>query len=182
MSFEIIDTKTIYQGRVFDVRLDRVRLPDGRLADLDIISHGEAVTLVPLDEEGNLWHLRQYRHPAQRDLLELPAGAIEEGETPIEGALRELREEIGMGAQHFQHIGGFFLAPGYSTEFMHVYLATGLYENPLPGDDDEFLQVEKLPVEQVYALAEQGAIQDAKSLAALLLARKHIRFGRGKNS
>lgn len=174
MGFETVKSEVVYQGRVFQVRREQVRLQNGNLTTLDIVDHPGAVTLLPLDGQGRLWLVRQYRHPASQELLELPAGAMEEGELPEACAFREVREEIGMSAGRLKKIGEFFLAPGYSTEYMYVYLATELRPDPLEADEDEFLSVEALPVAQVYRLAESGSIQDSKSLAALFLARPHF--------
>jgi ADP-ribose pyrophosphatase len=113
----------------------------------------------------------QYRHAAGKDLLELPAGTRDGDEPYEECAAREIREETGMQAGRLEKVGEFYLAPGYSTEFMVVYLATDLSPNPLEADEDEFLVVEKMPVKQALQLAEQGNMPDAKSLAALFLAR-----------
>jgi ADP-ribose pyrophosphatase len=172
--FEVVDSKITYRGRVLDVRQDRVRLPDGGTADLDVVAHSGAVTILPLDQEGQIWFVRQYRHAAGEMLLELPAGTLEEKEDPAECAGREVREETGMGAEHLRLLGEFFLAPGYSTEYMYVFLATGLFSAPLAADSDEYLSVERVPVQQVYQLALGGTIRDAKTLAALLLARPFL--------
>jgi ADP-ribose pyrophosphatase len=174
MDFETVSSEVVYQGRVFNVRRDHLRLPDGGLVKLDIVDHPGAVTMLPLDDEGRLWLVRQYRHSANRELLELPAGAMEAGEPPEACAYREVREEIGMSASQLVKVGEFFLAPGYSTEYMYVYLATGLKPDPLEADEDEFLIVETIPVAEVYRLAEEGVIQDSKTLAALFLARPHL--------
>lgn len=169
-----VKSTTIYTGRVFGVRQDQVRLPNGHVTQLDIVEHPGAVVLIPVDAQGNLWFVRQYRHATRKWLLEFPAGTLEAGED-IEGcAHRELREEIGMAAGKVQKIGEFYIAPGYSTEFLHIYLASDLHPAPLPGDEDEFIQVESLTVDQAYALAGQGSIPDAKTLAALLLARPYL--------
>jgi ADP-ribose pyrophosphatase len=174
MNFETVSSEVVHQGRVFEVRVDQVRLQDGSLTTLDIVDHPDAVTLLPLDEQGRLWLVRQYRHAARTELLELPAGAMEEGEPAEACAHREVREEIGMSAGQLEKVGEFFLSPGYSTEYMYVYLATGLQPDPLEADEDEFLSVETIPIAEVYRLAQEGRIQDSKSLAALLLARPHL--------
>src|SRR5262249_26461330 len=137
--------------------------------------HGGSVVLLPIDAEGNLLFVRQYRHAAGRELLELPAGTREADEPYEECAAREIREETGMQAETLVRIGSFYLAPGDSTEYMGVFLATGLKHNPLDPDEDEFLQVEKMPVREAYAMAERGDLPDSKSLAALLLAEPHLR-------
>jgi len=136
MKFETIHSEQMYQGRAFSVRQDRVRLPNEGETKLDIVEHVGAVTIMPIGENGNVWFVRQYRHAIGIEILELPAGTLEPGEPPEVCAERETREEIGMGAKKFQKIGAFYMAPGYSTEFMHVYLATNLFDAPLPGDKE----------------------------------------------
>jgi ADP-ribose pyrophosphatase len=174
MPFELIKSEILLQGRAFKIRRDTLKTPDGRETKLEIVDHGGSVVVVPLDHENNLLFVRQYRHAAGGDLLELPAGTRDEEEPFEECAAREIREETGMEAGKLQKVGKFYLAPGYSTEFMVVFLATDLKENPLQADDDEFLQVEKIPVKKAVEMAEQGEVPDAKSLAALLLARSHL--------
>ena len=174
MTFEVLSQETVYRGRVFDVRRESVRTPQGVVVPLDIVEHRGAVTIIPVDAEGQILFIRQYRHPARKELLELPAGVMERGEPPEDSAHREVREETGMAAGKLLKIGEFFLAPGYSTEFMHVYLARELYYAPLPGDADEVLSVVRVPIEEAYRKARQSEIQDAKTLAALLLARDEL--------
>lgn len=174
MPFQLIRSETLLQGRAFKVRRDYLKTPDDRETRLEIIEHGGSVVLLPIDRQGNLLFVRQYRHAAGADLLELPAGTRDEDEPFEECAAREVREETGMEASNLQKVGEFYLAPGYSTEFMAVFLATGLKDNALQPDDDEFLQVEKIPVKKAMEIAERGEIQDAKSLAALLVARPHL--------
>jgi ADP-ribose pyrophosphatase len=174
MKFELLKSEIIYQGRAFSVRLDHLLTPGGKTVKYDIVQHIGSISIVPVDENGQLYFVRQYRHAAQKDLLELPAGTLEEGEPPAEAAAREIREEIGMAAKDIKEIGSFYLAPGYSTELMHVYLATGLTHDPLDPDADEYLSVEKMSVAKAFELAESGQILDSKSLAALLLARQYL--------
>jgi len=174
MDFTELGSTPVYHGRVFDVRQDQVRLPSGRVVQLDIVAHPGAVVLVPVDAEGYVWFVRQYRHAVRKELLELPAGTLEAGEDIEACARREIREEIGMSAGKLQKIGEFYPAPGYSTECLYLFLASDLHPAPLPGDDDEFIQVERFPADQVFALAEGGSILDNKTLAALLLARPYL--------
>jgi 8-oxo-dGTP pyrophosphatase MutT (NUDIX family) len=174
MPFELIKSETLLQGRAFKVKRDYLKTPNGEETKLEIIEHGGSVVLVPIDEEGNLLLVRQYRHAAQQDLLELPAGTRDEEEPYEECAAREIREETGMEAGRLQKVGDFYLAPGYSTEFMAVFLATDLKENPLEADFDEFLQVEKIPVKKAAEMFQSGEVLDAKSLAAWLLAKPHL--------
>ena len=174
MPFELIKSETLLQGRAFKVKLDYLRTPVGDETKLEIIEHGGSVVLVPIDNDGNLLLVRQYRHAAQQDLLELPAGTRDRDEPFEECAAREIREETGMEAGKLQKVGDFYLAPGYSTEFMAVFLATELRHNPLQADFDEFLQVEKIPLKKVVEIFQNGEILDAKSLAAWFLAKPHL--------
>lgn len=174
MPFQLIRSETLLEGRAFKIRRDFLKTPDGRETSLEIVDHGGSVVVIPVDDEGNLLFVRQYRHAAKADLLELPAGTRDDEEPYEKCAEREIREETGMEAGKLQKVGEFYLAPGYSTEFMVVFLATGLRENPLQADDDEFLQVEKIPVKKAIEMAEHGEVPDAKSLAALLLARSYL--------
>ena len=175
MPFEFLRSETLLKGRAFAIRRDTLKAPDGRETKFDIIEHGGSVIIVPIDKDGNLLFVRQYRHAAGMDLLELPAGTLEEGEDPAVCAAREIREETGFAADKIEKIGDFYLAPGYSTEFMHVYLAQDLRHAPLEADADEFLSVEKIPFAEAIQIAERGEMPDAKSLAALLLARSHLK-------
>ena len=174
MPFELLRSETLLKGRAFTIRRDWLKTPDGRETKYDIIEHGGSAVIVPIDADGNLLFVRQYRHAAGTDLLELPAGTLDEGEEPAVCAAREIREETGFAAGKLEKIGEFYLAPGYSTEFMVVYLATDLKHDPLEADADEFLSVEKIPVKQALEMAEKGGIPDAKSLAALLLAQRYL--------
>ena len=178
MDFEVVRSEIVYHGHVFDVRQDQLRLPDGNLAKIDVVDHRGAVTMIPVDSQGQIWFIRQYRHAIRRQLLELPAGAAEIGEAPLTSAQRELREEIGMAAGNLEEIGSFYLAPGYSSEFMHVFLATDLQVAPLPADADEYLKIEKISARQALHLAETGKLEDSKSLIALFWSRPYLaRFG-----
>lgn len=174
MPFELIRSETLLQGRALKVRQDTLRTPDDRETKFEIVEHGGSVVLFPIDEDGNLLFVRQYRTAVGKDLLELPAGTRHEGEPFEDCAAREIREETGMEAGRLQKLGEFYLVPGYSTELMAAFLATELRENPLDADEDEFLDVEKIPLRQAIGMAERGEIQDGKSLAALLLAKSHL--------
>ncbi len=173
-SFELIKSEPLFQGRAFKIRRDYMKTPDGRETKFDIVEHGGSVIIIPIDEDGNLLFVRQYRHAASLDLLELPAGT-RDGDEPHEAcAAREIREETEMRAGKLERIGDFYLAPGYSTEFMVVFIATDLSHDPLEADADEFLQVEKIPIKKAIEMAERGEMPDAKTLAALFLARSYL--------
>jgi ADP-ribose pyrophosphatase len=174
MPFELLKSEVLMKGRAFAIRRDHLKTPDGRETKFEIIEHGGSVVIIPVDENGNILFVRQYRHATGQDLLELPAGTLDDNEAPEFCAAREIREETGMAAGVLTKLGEFYLAPGYSTEFMIVFLATGLSHNPLDADDDEFLSVESIPITEAIAMAERGEIPDAKSLAALFLARASL--------
>jgi len=174
MPFELVKSEILLEGRAFKVRRDYLKTSAGMETKLEIVEHGGSVVVIPIDGEGNMWFVRQYRHAAGADLLELPAGTRDGNEPFEECAARETREEIGMEAGTLTKVGEFYLAPGYSTEFMGVFIATDLKENPLDPDADEFLSIEKIPMKKAIEMAERGEVPDAKSLAALFLARSHL--------
>jgi ADP-ribose pyrophosphatase len=174
MPFELLKSEILMKGRAFAIRRDLLKTPDGHETKYEIIEHSGSVVIIPIDEHGNMLLVRQYRHATGGDLLELPAGTLDDDEDPKDCAAREIREEIGMAAGMLTKVGAFYLAPGYSTEFMVVYLATDLSHDPLEADEDEFLSVESVPIAEAFKLAKRGEVPDAKSLAALFLAKTHL--------
>lgn len=177
MSFQFIDREIYYSGPVFDVSKVRVQLPDGRERAYDLVEHGDSVTIVPVDENGQVYFVTQHRIGSGSRLLELPAGVLEVDEDPLSTAKREIREEIGMDAHEIIPIGGFYLAPGYSDEYMTIFLATGLFPSPLEPDEDEFINLVTMSVETAFQRALAGEFEDAKTLAALLLAKRYLKTG-----
>ena len=175
MTFEWLEEVEQYRGRAFAVEKVKVRLPDGRETYYDYVKHSGAVTLVPVDDQNRILFVTQYRMGVKGDLLELPAGTLEKDEDPAVCAAREVREETGMAARSITKLGEFFLAPGYSSEYMHVYLMTSLFPSPLEQDDDEFLQVSAIPVEKVWEMIHSNQIRDGKTLSCLLLAMPHLK-------
>jgi ADP-ribose pyrophosphatase len=174
MTYEIGKTDVPYQGKVFSVERLELSLPDHTSRVYDRVVLQNAVTILPIDKEGNVYFVRQFRVGAEAALLELPAGKIEEGESALATAEREIREETGMAAEQMIPLGNFYMSPGYSTEFMYCFLATGLYPAPLSPDADEFLNVEKIPLDQVKAMIASGDLPDGKSLAVFMLARDRL--------
>lgn len=174
MGFQVIQSDEIFQGRVFSILRDFVDYPDGRKAKIEYLRHGGAVVILPVDAEGNIWFVRQYRHPTGGLLLELPAGTLEPGEAPEACAGREVREEIGMAAESLDRIGEFYLAPGYSSEYIVAFLGRGLTPSPLAQDGEEYIEVEKYSIKRVYEMMAGGDILDAKTLAVLGLARGRL--------
>lgn len=174
MGYETKHSETVYLGKAFDVRRDQILLPDGKETTFDVVVHPGAVTLIPIDSAGRILFVRQYRYAIGEELLELPAGTLDEGEEPEACAHREIREETGMSAGKLEKIGEFFLVPGYSTEYMYIYLASDLKPDPLPGDEDEFITVEAIAIQKIPELISQGILRDAKSLSALFLAEPYL--------
>lgn len=174
MDYRIINSETVHQGRAFNVERVQTRLPDGRLTFYDLVKHEDSVSIVPVDKEGNIWFVNQFRIGTGKTLLELPAGVFEPGETPLKCARREIREEIGMAAGQLKLLGEMYLAPGYSSENMYIFLATNLRPDPLKADVDEFIQTQTIPVSQVFQMVKNKDIHDSKTLASLLLAKSYL--------
>ncbi len=175
MNFEWLNEEEVFRGRAFAVKKVKVRLPDGRETTYDFVKHSGAVTVVPVDDQNRILFVKQYRMGVKGQLLELPAGTLEENEDPALCAAREIREETGMAAGKMTKLGDFFLAPGYSSEYMHVYLMTELYSAPLEHDEDEFLQTEAIPVDTVWEMIRTNQIHDGKTLACLMLAMEYLK-------
>ena len=164
----VLKSERPYKGHRISVRVDSVAWASGPSA-IEVVEHPGAVLLIALDDDDNVFMVRQYRHPVGRVLLELPAGTIDEGEEPEVCAVRELREETGQRPRSLEKLDGFFLAPGYSTEYIHLFLATDLEEAPLDTGEEEDLRAELIPFIEALRLVDNGEIRDAKSIAALLL-------------
>lgn len=169
MDEKTIETQLIYKGKVLGLRVDTIRLPDGGISQREIVEHGESVVIVPLDSDGNVILVRQYRKAAEEILLEAPAGGLEDGETPNEAASREMQEEIGFKPRNLTSIGGFWLAPGFCEEYMHAFIATDLMVSKLPADQDENIEIICVPLDEVTSMINTGVIRDAKSIAVLLM-------------
>ena len=167
-----LSSEVMYRGRILNLRVDTVQLPSGRIAAREVAEHSDSICVVPIDDDGNVVMVRQFRTPTGGPLLELPAGGVEPGEISGETVQRELQEEIGHRAGGIQRLAGFWLAPGWCDEFMHAYLATGLTPSKLPGDDDENIVVERVSFNQALEFIADGTISDAKSIAGLLLAMR----------
>jgi ADP-ribose pyrophosphatase len=166
---EVVERRSIYQGKVFSVRHDRIRLDSGREAHIDIVDHPASVTIIPVDAQGRIWFVRQYRHAAGGKLLELPAGTVDKGEDPLACAERECREEVGMAPGRLTLIGECWLVPGYATEYMYFYLAEDLAPAPLAPDEDEEIEALHLSRDDAAALIKRGELMDAKSIVGLFL-------------
>lgn len=174
-SFKTIRSETVFQGKVFDVRVDHISTPSGSEARIDVVTHRGAVAMLPIDSKGQILFVRQYRHPIGETLLEIPAGTLEDGEEPQACAIRECQEEIGFSPGELIPLGRIFLAPGYSSEQIHLYVARDLQPGKLSADPDEDLHPVALPPRQVLELLDGGKIHDAKTLIALSKAEPYWR-------
>lgn len=170
-----LHSQRIYEGKIVNLRVDTVELPSGKKTKREIVEHGGCTAIVALDSEKNVLLVRQYRKAVERMLLEIPAGGIEPGEEPLEGARRELEEETGFSAERWEHLSLFYTSPGFCTEFMHLYLATELQPAERAADDDEHIEVIRVPLKKSLELIDSGEICDAKSIAGLLLVLRKVR-------
>ena len=170
---QLLRSEIVLESHPFDVTHDRVRLDDGREVDRAVVVHPGAVALVALDAGERILLVRQYRHPARRRMLEVPAGTREAGEEAAVTAARELREETGFAAGTLQRIGGTWMAPGFCTEYIDYFLATELHPDPLPQDSDEDISPPQwMTAAEAYDAIASGAIEDAKTVIALALWRR----------
>lgn len=163
-----LSSKLIYEGQTVKLRVDTVRKPNGETATREIIEHRGVVVIVPVDADDNVLMVRQFRYAPGKDLLELPAGGIDGDETPEEAVRREMQEETGYLPKKTIKLGGFYSAPGFCTEFMHLFLATGLTPSRLTAEDTDDIKLERLPVSQISSLVASGKLEDAKTIAGLL--------------
>ena len=164
----LLSTETAYAGRLFNVSLDTIEMDGGVIAKRETIRHPGAVCMVPVDGDGNLLLVTQYRHAAGRRLLELPAGTLEPGEEPLIAVSRELQEEVDRLPGTIEPLGGFYVAPGYTTEYIHLFVCTDLRESSLEADEDEDIEVEVRTPAEALAAIEAGEICDAKSVIGIL--------------
>ena len=157
-----------YRGRIINLRVDTALLPNGSSATREVVEHPGGVCVAALTEDGCLLFVRQFRYPYQKVLLELPAGKLDPGEDPLEAGKRELREETGAEAARYESLGELYPSPGYCGEIIHLYAATGLTFGQMSPDEDEFLEVEKIPLEEAARMVLDNEIADAKTQAAVL--------------
>lgn len=171
---KIFNTDTVFKGRVFSVDVADVELPDGQKSSREIIRHNGGAAIVALDEDNNIFLVRQYRIAADQELLEIPAGKLEIGEDPLACAKRELEEETGMVAGEIKHLFSMYATPGYCSEKLHIYFAHDLKQGKIHRDEEEFLHVIKLPFDIAFKMAMNGQFSDAKTIAGILAVKNLI--------
>lgn len=163
----LLSRKSIYRGRVIELGLERVELPNGRQAELEIIRHPGGAAVAAIDTERRICLVRQFRHAANGWIWELPAGKIDEREPPLETARRELEEEAGMRAQSWESLGDYVSSPGVFTEVVHLFMATGLEAVPTRHEDHEVMEIHWLPFDRALEMARSGELRDGKSVVGV---------------
>ena len=158
----------IFNGKILRVTVDTVELENGKEAKREVVHHHGGSGVVPLTENGEIYLVRQFRYAFGKELLEIPAGKLEAGEDPLTAASRELEEECGLTADNFVDLHPIYPSVGYDNEVIHMYLATGLHKTQAQPDEDEFLDLVKLPLDEAIHMVQTGEILDAKTVVALL--------------
>ena len=176
-----LDSEEKYRGVIVTVTLDHAQLCDGRTVLREVVHHPGGVSVLPVDDEGFCYMVRQFRYPAGEQMLEIPAGKREKGEEPLACAVRELSEETGFTADRLVDLGRVYPTPGYDNEVIYIYLATGLHPGKSHPDDGEFLNVEKIHLDELTDMAMRGELIDAKSIIAVLKAKRFLEAEDRKN-
>jgi ADP-ribose pyrophosphatase len=170
---KIINSEKVFEGRVFNVTVDTISEGE-QTYKREVVHHLGSAVIIPVHDDGTVVLVRQYRHPAVRYLLEAPAGTLADRERPEVGAMRELEEELGLVAARLEKLSEFFVSPGFLEEKMWVFLATELSEGKQKLDDDEFLDIVRLPIAEALEMITSGEIQDAKTIIGLMLAAPRV--------
>lgn len=174
MNEKILSTKRIYSGRIVTLDLCEVELIDGQHQMREIIRHAGATAVIAVDADDKILLVRQYRSASAKIMSEIPAGVLNPGEDPQAAAIRELQEETGYKPGKIISLGGLYTAPGYTQEYIHLYIATELIESRLPADEDEFIEVDRVSLSDALTMIERGEIEDAKTIIGLMRYARHL--------
>lgn len=174
MSYEVKNSQVVYKGKVFNIEKDVITLPDGRETTRETVIHGGAAAMIPIDNEGKIIFVRQYRHSAKREVLEIPAGTIEQGEDPYDCAIREIEEETSYKAGKMTPLLKMYSAIGFCSEVIHIYIAEDLVKGEFHMDEDEFITTERYTLDESISLIEKGEICDSKTISAIFAYKNHI--------
>lgn len=169
-----IKSEDIYKGRIVHLHVDEVELIDGSHSKREIVEHDGGVTVIPVDDEGNVYCVRQYRYAFGQSIIETPAGKLEKGEDKFACAVRELGEETGFTAEEYIYLGEFYPSPGYCHEKLYAYLALGLKKGEAHLDEGEFLDVVKYPLDTLVDMVMDNELSDAKTIIAILKAKRYL--------
>lgn len=170
-----LDTTRLLEGRIVNVRRDTVELINGKTAFREVVEHPGGVVILAVDHQKRAYMVRQYRYPIGKELLEVPAGKLERGEAPLDGAIRELKEETGLTAGKLIYFGGTYPSPGFCDEQLYIYLALELSQGEACPDEDEFLRVEAIDLDELAEMALRGELPDGKTINAIFMAREYLR-------
>ena len=174
----MLESKEIFNGRVIRVTVDKVQLEDGTTSTREIVHHHGGACILPVDADGSVTMVRQFRYAFGEEIWELPAGKLEADEDPFEAAKRELSEECGLTADNYISLGQFFPTVGYDTEVIYTWVATGLHKTQMHLDADEFLTPDRVPLDKAYEMVMSGEIRDGKTIAGSLKLKALIAEGR----
>lgn len=173
-----LSSKSVFDGRILHITLDEIELPNGKKSKREVVNHPGGVTVAALDEENNLLFVRQFRYPYKEVVLELPAGKLEKGSTPLENGKRELMEETGADGYSYISLGQLYPSPGYTSEIIHLYACKVKSQGSSNPDDGEFLNVEKIPLDKAVEMVLNNQIPDAKTQVAVLKTAMLIKSGK----
>ena len=172
---DVLGSEEIFKGRIFEVAVDTVREGD-KTYTREVVRHNGGAAAVAYFDDGTVGLVRQYRHPTVRYVLELPAGKLEHGERPEECAAREIEEELGVRAAKLEQLSEFYTTPGFCAEKLWVFLATGLEESPVNYEEDEIIEIVRVPLARALEMISTREIEDAKTIIGLLLATQRLGF------
>lgn len=172
-----VEKNYVYEGKIINVRRDKAALPTGKPCTREVVEHNGGVCVAALTENNELMFVRQFRYPYMEVILELPAGKLEKGEDPFEAGKRELEEETGCVAENYADLGKFYPTPGYCGEIIYLYAAWGLAETQMHPDDDEYLEVERIPLDKAVDMVINGEIPDGKTQALVMRVAEMQRRG-----